>query len=274
MTVPPFGAFARIWPQGDAPGIAVAMRAAGLTCAQWNFSAIGRPTVTADLTDADFVAVADAFRATGLSIWGLSVTHNNTHPDAGRRETLQRAAVGMISRAPLLGVTAVTISAGSCHESGWEAHPDNQTPQAWQLMRRGLDRLLEAAADAHVAIGIEPEAGSIVSDTRAARRLLDEIGPGSPAAIVLDAWNLAAGDRSRSPGDVIAEAFEVLGADTVGLQAKDPYNATFPSPTVDYRQVAALQDEHCPGTAVVLQDVAAGSMSETVARLGEAWSGR
>ena len=272
MTAPPFGAFARIWPQGRAPEIAAAMSDAGLTCAQWNFSAIGRPTVSADLTDEDFQAVTDAFAAEGLPIWGLSVTHNNTHPDPDLREQLRRAAVSMIRRAPLLGVTAVTISAGSCHESGWEHHPDNATRWAWEAMRSGLDRLLSAAADVNVAIGIEPEAGSIVSDTASARRLLDEIGPGSPAAIILDAWNLAAGDRTRSPRDVVDEAFQVLGADTVGLQAKDPYNAAFPSPTVDYEQVAALQTQHCPGTSVVIQDVDADSMATTVARLSAAWN--
>lgn len=274
MTVPPLGAFARIWPQRTATEIAAEMRAAGLTCAQWNFSALGRPTVSETFSDEDFVSVADAFRDQELSVWGLSVTHNNTHPDPVRREELQRAAVKMIRQAPLLGVTAVTISAGSCHESGWEAHPDNGSPRAWREMRAGLDRLLVAAAEADVAIGIEPEAGSIVSDTRAARRLLDEIGPGSRAQIVLDAWNLAAGDQTRDPEDVVAEAFDVLGDDTVGLQAKDPYNATFHSPTVDYEQVAELQVEHCPGTAVVVQDVDATSMADTVARLAAAWTNR
>ena len=274
MSAPPFGAFARIWPHGRASEIAAAMRSAGLTCAQWNFSAVGRQTVSADLTEEDYQAVADAFAAESLPIWGLSVTHNNTHPDPDRREQLQAAAVSMIRLAPLLGVTAVTISAGSCHESGWEAHPDNATPRAWNEMRTGLDRLLTAAADAGVAIGIEPEAGSIVSDTAAARRLLDEVGPGSSAAIILDAWNLAAGDRTRSSREVVDEAFQVLGADSVGLQAKDPYNATFPEPTVDYEQVAALQAQYCPGTSVVIQDVAADSMAVTVARLKTAWAAR
>lgn len=247
------------------------MRKSGLSCAQWNFSALGRPTVSAELTHQDFGDVAEAFAAEGLPIWGLSVTHNNTHPDPDRREAMQAAAVQMIRQAPALGVTAVTICAGSCAESGWEAHPDNGTRQAWQLMRKGLDRLLNAAVDAGLAIGIEPEAGSIVSDTDAARRLLDEIGPASPAKIILDAWNLAVGDPDRPPAEVVQEAFEVLGADTVGLQAKDPDSATFAAPTVDYRQVASLQQKYCPGTAVVIQDVSAAAMPTTLERLKRNW---
>jgi sugar phosphate isomerase/epimerase len=271
MSVLDVGAFARIWKSPSVTEIAESMAAAGLSCAQWNFSAMGLPTVSSEIPGNVYEDVAGAFAKAGMSVWGLSVTHNNTHPDPGERARLQAAAVQMIRRAPLLGVTAVTICAGSCNESGWEFHPDNVTGKAWDLMRECLDPLLAAADEAGVDIGIEPEAGSIIRDAQAARRLLDALGPGTRAKIILDAWNLAAGQADRSSADVLGEAFELLGPDTVGLQAKDPRNQAFASPTVDYAVVASLQARHCPGTSVIIQNVAEESIAEVAEFLRSAW---
>lgn len=270
--MPQLGAFARMWKRDSAAEIAEAMAGEGLVTAQWNFSAIGQPTVSDDRSEAEYAQVRVAMAASGLSVWGLSCTYNLLEADLSRRSDLNAAAVQMISLAPALRATAVTICTGSRAPDGWTYHPDNQSSQAWKEMRAGLDPLLAAADQAGVVIGVEPEGGSIVADAMAAARLLDEVGTGAPLGFVLDAWNLLAGQLSRRQDEVLGEAFAVLGPRTVCLHAKDPLSRTFSSPTVDYGQVAQLHAAHAPAAPVVLQDVAEDDVGAAVALLRAAWT--
>ena len=270
--MPEFGAFARMWKRDSAGEIAAAMHAEALTTAQWNFSALGQPTVSGDRTRSRYVEVRDAMAASGLSVWGLSCTFNLLDPDPERREALIRAAVRMIAQAPELGATAVTICTGSRAPDGWTYHPDNASPAAWRAMRAGLEPLLDAASEAGILIGVEPERGCVVSDTAACARLLDEAGPGAPLGVVLDAWNLVAGQPQRRAAEVLNEAFAALGPATACLQAKDPLGREWAGPKVDYAQVAGLHAAHAPGAPVILQDVAEADVGETLAELRAAWA--
>ena len=190
MSDPLFGAFARIWRRAQPSEVAEAMAAAGAGTAQWNFSAIGQPSVSADLQPELYSQVRKAFEHAGVGLWGLSCSHNLTHPDADRRRVDRRAAQTMISRAPILGVEAITICAGSRDIDGWTWHPANGTESAWRDMRGELDTMLDAAAGAGVMIAVEPEPGCIVNDTARACRLLHEVGEDSPLGFVLDPSNL------------------------------------------------------------------------------------
>jgi sugar phosphate isomerase/epimerase len=269
-----FGAFARMWKRDSAARIAAAMRADGLTTAQWNFSALGQPTVSDDRTDDEYAQVRKSLAAEGLSVWGLSCTFNLLHPDHGRRDEMIAAAARMIGQAPALGASAVTICTGSRSPDGWTYHPDNATPAAWSEMRAALDRLLAAAAEAGVLIGVEPERGCVVTDTASCARLLEEVGPGAPVGVVLDAWNSAASEPRRPASEVVAEAFGVLGPRTICLQANDPLTRKFPEgPWIDYAQVAELHTEGTPAAPVILQDVAEEDVRAAVSALTAAWSG-
>jgi sugar phosphate isomerase/epimerase len=264
-----------MWKRDGAADIAAAMRAATLTTTQWNFSALGQPTVSAERTSDDYVRVREAMAAEGLTVWGLSCTFNLLDPDLARRENLIQEAVTMIALAPAIGAAAVTICTGSRAPDGWTYHPDNRTRAAWNEMRSGLDRLLVAADTAGVMIGVEPERGCIVADTASCSRLLEETGRDAPLGVVLDAWNLAAGEPRRHPDDVLADAFAALGSRTACLQAKDPLNRTFTDgPVVDYVQVARLHAAYAGGAPVVLQDVAEDDVREVVAALRAAWTER
>jgi sugar phosphate isomerase/epimerase len=270
--MPQLGAFARMWKRDSAAEIAQAMAAEGLVAAQWNFSAVGQPTVSGDRDEAEYAGVRAAMAASGLSVWGLSCTYNLLDADLSRRSDLTEAAVRMIGLAPALGATAVTICTGSRAPDGWTFHPDNQNARAWNEMRAGLDPLLAAAGQAGVVIGVEPEGGSIMANASAGARLLDEVGTGAPLGFILDAWNLLAGQPGRHEDEVLGEAFAVLGPRTVCLHAKDPLSRKFSSPTVDYERVAELHAAHTPGAPVVLQDVAEDDVGEAVVLLQAAWA--
>lgn len=265
------GAFARLWRDTNPAAVATAMSDNGLSWAQWNFSAIGLPTVSAAISRDTYRQVKEAFDRAGVKLWGLSCTYNLIHPDIEQRTTLQAYALQMIRNAPLLGVEAVTICAGSRDVSGWTFHPDNTTESAWSDMRTGLDPLIEAAGESGVLIGIEPEHGCVIQDTVKARRFLDELGPSAPVGIVLDVWNLASGDSQRNAADVLTEAFSALGGWTTGLHAKDPLGAKFSQPTLDYDLIARLHRVFTPNRPVIIQDVDVDRIPEVSAYLRASW---
>jgi sugar phosphate isomerase/epimerase len=271
---PLFGAFARIWRRAQPSEVAEAMAAGGAGTAQWNFSAIGQPSVSANLQPELYSQVRKAFDHSGVGLWGLSCSHNLTHPDADRRRVDRRAAQTMISRAPILGVEAITICAGSRDIDGWTWHPENGTESAWREMRCELDTMLDAAAGAGVMIAVEPEPGCIVSDTARACRLLHEVGEDSPLGFVLDPSNLVADQPPETWVPVLDDAFSRLGHRCLAVHAKDPLGRVFPDRVIDYRRIAARYARFTPGVPVVVQDVDERDFSAVLELLGRAWAER
>lgn len=271
MDEPLLGAFAKTWPRQTPALVAAEMRGVGLSAAQWNFSAIGLPTVSDAIAVPVYESVREAFEAAGVRVWGMSCTYNVTHPDVERRERLQKAAAVMIGRAPLAGAEVVSVCAGSHSVDGWSDHPDNGTPQAWSEMLRGLEALTMAAEEAGVVIAVEPEAGTIVKNAECGARLLDEMGRDSPLGFIIDSWNLVRGDTRDAP-EVLEEAFELLGERTLALHAKDPLAKKFGGPLLDYTMIAGLQEQFASGVPVIIQDVLEDDMAEAMAFLRGAWA--
>lgn len=271
MTDIALGAFARLWRRTTPGEVAAAMAASGLKQAQWNFSAIGMPTVSAAISPDTYREVRASFDDAGVRLWGMSCTYNIIHPDCERRAHLQAEAIAMIRRAPLLGVQAVTICAGSRDPSGWAYHPDNVTMEAWSDMHTSLRPLLDAAGEAGVVIGIEPEPGCIVRDTAKTVQLLDELGTDAPVTIILDAWNLTSKYPERKSTEVLRDAFASLGRRAGCLHAKDPLGKQFRAPVLDYGEIAHLYHEFTPGRPVIIQDIEEDGIAEVAAYLRGAW---
>ncbi len=116
----------------------------------------------------------------------------------------------------------VTLCSGTRDpDNMWRAHPGNLAGDAWTDLRRTLDDLLVAAAEAGVRLGIEPEPGNVVRDAPTAARLLDELGHDAPVGIVLDPANLLSPETISRQSEILAEAVDLLGPSVVGVQAKD-----------------------------------------------------
>jgi sugar phosphate isomerase/epimerase len=103
----------------------------------------------------------------------------------------------------------------------WRGHPGNLANDAWTDLRRTLDDLLEAAGDAGVRLGIEPEPGNVVRDARRAAQLLGELGDDAPFGIVLDPANLLSPETVARQSEILAEAVDLLGTSVISIQAKD-----------------------------------------------------
>ncbi len=214
---PRLGIFARTFRRDTPAQVAAAVSAAGYPLAHWNFAAVGLPTLTTD---------PDAFDATGAAfgdrIPSVSATFNAIHPDPDRRAAETAAAATLIRLAPRLGADVVTLCTGTRDAADmWRAHPGNTAPDAWSDLRRTLDELLDAARDAGVVLGVEPEPGNVVADAAAASRLLGELGPDAPIGIVLDPANLLTPATVGRQAEILGDAVETLGPRVVSVQAKD-----------------------------------------------------
>jgi sugar phosphate isomerase/epimerase len=216
------GIFARTFRRDTPAEVAAAVRAAGYALAHWNFAAIGRATLAADVAEDQFSVVRDAFHDHGLGIPSASGTFNMINPNIDLRDRQIEEAIRLIRLVGLIGADVVTLCTGTRDpDSMWRAHPGNTDPSAWSDLRRSLDPLLEAARDARIRLGIEPELGNVVRDAPAAAQLLDELGGDAPVGIVLDPANLLTPDTVDQQDRIVGEAIDLLGDRVISIQAKD-----------------------------------------------------
>lgn len=251
------GIFARTFRRPTAKEVAVAVRTAGYALGHWNFAAIGLPTLADGVTEGAFVDVRSAFDAAGLAIPSVSATFNLIHPDEDQRAGQTAQAVRLIGLVGLLGADVVTLCTGTRDPVNmWRGHPDNVTSEAWRDLRTGLDKLLTAAADAHVTLGIEPEAGNVVQDAATASCLLEEVGPDAPIGIVFDPANLLSPATVARQGEILTDAVEQLGPHIIGVQAKDVVEGGYSAAgagSMDYHLLFRLLSPFGP-VPVIVQD--------------------
>jgi sugar phosphate isomerase/epimerase len=264
------GIFARTFMRDSPAAVARAVSDAGFDLVQLNLNSFGLPTIPDQdvLASTDFGAVRDSFAEQGITIWGVSVTYNTIHPDAGVRRRLTEAACQLIARVPELGAQFATLCTGT-RDTGnmWRTHPDNGDSEALRDLRTTVDRLLEAAIAADVRLGIEPEPANVISDARAAASLLRDLGSDAEhVAIVLDPANLIDETTAASQRFVLTEAFETLAGSIVCLHAKDVVASgsaggargfvAAGAGLLDYDLIFELRSQLPRAVPVVVQDVA------------------
>lgn len=259
------GIFARTFVRDTPAAVARAVADAGFDLVQLNLNSFGLPTIPECdvLAGIDFAAVRDAFSQQGIGIWGVSVTYNTIHPDAGVRRRLTEDACALIARVPELGAGFATLCTGTRDpDNMWRAHPANGDTSAFRDLRETIDRLLEAATVAGVRLGVEPEPANVISNARTAAALLDDLGPDTEhVGIVLDPANLVDATTAVAQRAILSEAFEMLAGSVVCLHAKDVALTGFAAAgtgLLDYELIFELRSELPRPVPVVVQDVAEG----------------
>jgi sugar phosphate isomerase/epimerase len=138
-------------------------------------------------------------------------------------------------------------------------------------MRATLDALLEAAAEAGVVLGVEPEPGNVVRDARTAARLLAELGDSAPIGIIFDPANLLTPDTVAQQERILSEAVALLGTRIIGAQAKDVVDGGYAAAgtgSMDYTLVFRLLAE-IGSVPLIVQDASeedAGRVREDLMR--------
>ncbi len=193
----------------------------GLRSIQFNFSCVGLPTLPARIEPATVSQIRRECAVREISIAGVSGTFNMIDPDARmRRERLDRLPA--LARATHeLGCDLLTLCTGTRDpEDMWRAHADNGSPQAWRDLLRSMAEAIAIAEQHDVWLGIEPETGNVISSSRKARQLLDEL-QSSRVKIIVDPANLIYRGGAGQMRDTISEVFQLLGTDIVMAHAKE-----------------------------------------------------
>jgi sugar phosphate isomerase/epimerase len=156
-----------------------------------------------------------------ITMAAISGTFNMIHPNPQKRiDGLQR--LGVMARAcRSLGTSIITLCTGTRDPLDmWRPHPENDSPEAWRDLIASMHEALNIAEEDQVTLAVEPEVANVINSARKARRLLDEFR--SPhLKIVMDAANLFQRSNVTRMGEVLDDAFELLGRDIVIAHAKD-----------------------------------------------------
>jgi sugar phosphate isomerase/epimerase len=216
------GVFAKTY---ERPSVDQAFEAAardGFSCVQFNLACSGLETLPGEpVPEAVSLEIKRAAQRNGIEIAAVSGTFNMAHPVASVRHDGVRGLKNVIAWAAATGVPAVTLCTGTRDPRDmWRAHPENRSPQAWEDLVETLTQVLSSAEAAGVTLAVEPEPANVVTDAMSARHLLDTLGR-ARLKIILDPANLANLDAPNGDRKGLAEAIDLLAADTILVHAKD-----------------------------------------------------
>jgi sugar phosphate isomerase/epimerase len=215
------GIFAKVFPRSTLEETLDAIAEHCLTHVQFNMSCVGLPTLpdSIDLELCDRIAAT--VEARGLTMAAISGTHNMIHPNPSRRSADLVRVKKLAEACRRLGTGVVTLCTGTRDPTDmWRRHPANETASAWLDLTETMDFLLNHTEATGVTLAFEPELANVVHSARKARELLDSFRS-SRLKVVIDPANLFPAGSLPRMGEVIDEAFEVLGPDIVLAHAKD-----------------------------------------------------
>ena len=219
------GIFAKTFSRPSPEGVFDAIVGHGLRATQFNMSAAGLPSMPDEIAPALADRVREAAAERNIALVAVSGTFNMIHPDAEvRRDGLRRLGV-LAGACERLGTSTLTLCTGTRDpEDMWRRHPDNVRPEAWRDLLATMQEALETAEEHGVTLAFEPETGNVVDSAEKGRRLLDEMR--SPRLkVIMDAANLFDAEdparRLSRSGEILDEAFELLGGDLLLAHAKD-----------------------------------------------------
>ena len=157
----------------------------------------------------------------GMTISAVGGPANMVAVDEAQRDQAIDKLKLLISACSPMGTSVIATCTGSRDpDSMWRKHPDNETEEAWQVLRNTLERVLPVAEAAGVIIAFEPEVNNVVNTAQKGRRLIDEMGSAN-LKVVMDASNLFGdGDLPRMT-QILDEAFELLGDHIAIAHGKD-----------------------------------------------------
>lgn len=217
------GIFAKTFPRPSLEATLDAVAAHGLTHVQFNMSCAGLPTLPDEIPDALCERIAQAFADRGLTMAAVSGTFNMIHPDPVRRaDGLRRLGV-LMAASKRMGTSIISLCTGSRDpENMWRAHPLNTTREAWEDLVASVQQAVDVAVKYGVTLGVEPEVSNVIDSACKARRLIDRMGGTHPSlGIVMDAANVFHSGELPRMGEILAEAFELLGDEIILAHAKD-----------------------------------------------------
>lgn len=146
---------------------------------------------------------------------------NMVHIDSEKRQQAIERMRLLIDVCKHVGTSVIATCTGSRDpESMWRHHPDNASPEAWQVLRQTLEQILPIAEQANVTIAFEPEINNVCSDASKSRKIIDEM-QSENLKVVMDAANIFGENDLPRMREVLDEAFDLLGEHIAMAHGKD-----------------------------------------------------
>ncbi len=216
----------------------------------WNYN--GRSDVSSMTADRS-KAIAEAYRAAGVSIHSIGVYTNLIHPDKSEVEANLAYFDAMMKIGSDMGVHTFITEAGHYHDK--TTCPDvplHFLDEVWVRMVMTFKRLADMAANHNAKILVEPYFQSFFSSAKRTRVFLEEVGSDSIRALLDPANILELND--------LEEMFSQLGPWIDCIHAKDrKLHTQMGVPAgqgdVDYVKMVSLAARLTPHAPLILEYV-------------------
>lgn len=215
------GIFAKTFDRPTVEQVFDAVREHGLSCVQFNLSCAGLPTLPDELAPSVINRIREAAQSRAIEIAAISGTYNMIHPDPQVRRKGLRGLRTLAAACHGLGTTVITLCTGTRDPADmWHWHPDNTSPQAWADLLQVMEAALNIAEEEQVTLAFEPERANVIYNAERGYDLL--VAMQSPRLkVVIDPANLIVPGREDLMGQVMDEAFDLLGEHIIIAHAKD-----------------------------------------------------
>jgi sugar phosphate isomerase/epimerase len=215
------GIFTRVFIRPTLAETLDAARSHGIRHVQFSLSDAGLPDLPEEITGETAVMIRRAFVERGVDMSAVSGTFNMIHPDEGQRNSGLRRLEVLAKSCGELGTSVITLCTGTRNtDSMWRPHPENSSPEAWVDLLRSMESAARIAEAAGVTLAFEPEVSNVVDTAARARRLMDEIGS-DRLKVCMDGANLYPKGELKRMGEILDEAFDLLGGDIALAHGKD-----------------------------------------------------
>lgn len=223
---------------------AVRLREGGFTCTQLTpefegmpFCRYGSAVPLEGCTPDVLRRIRLAFEAAGVEILSQGAYMELTDPEpAQRRANIDYFAARLRMMNAVGGGVLVT-------ESGRRPDEPEQQGAAWDRLRSALSELLPIAAAEGVSIGLEPSRAQVLSDTAAARLLLDEFGT-EHLKVMIDPANTLGRESLDEMFERVGFAIFQGHAKDVILSGEKPVYPAAGQGDLDYPHFVSLLRQH------------------------------
>jgi sugar phosphate isomerase/epimerase len=267
---PMLGAMSNLF-RGTASEVAALFDQHGLECVQilpqFNEALF---EAAADITAKSCKAVGKAFRDASIPVVALSAHTNFVDPDSSRRKRQNARFEAFLEHTRDFGARCIVSESGTANAARpWDYHPDNSLPETFALLVRTLKPLVARAEQLGVMILIEPHLYHVVGSVEAAVKLREALGP--HLAFVMDPPNLFTRSVASASKKPLRQLFSELGPVSPIAHGKDVryHGNEWTTPragtgTLDYPEFLTLWGQHQPGGPLILEQITAAELEETI----------
>jgi sugar phosphate isomerase/epimerase len=215
------GIFAKTFKRPSLEEVCDAISIYGFTCTQFNMSCAGLESLPEEIPALLASRIRQKLELRNIKMSAVSGTFNMIHPDIKIRQKGVEAISVLATSCRLMGTNVITLCTGSRDPANmWQAHPDNNSLQAWKDLLYTLEQLLPIAEDNQVILAFEPELGNVINSARKGKKLLETL-KSKNLRVVFDPANLFEKGSVSAFEDKITEGIDLLGEFLIMAHAKD-----------------------------------------------------